>query len=175
MITKNFIKQCEQAEELQAWYKSDVKNVREGDRYICRCNTCKNSMYVHIVKDSDIDYINERDTTDVDPTYAAMVSLSGVGEFGAFWDDGGFIWLPTQERLQEMILKIFSPFAKIIKFSEFVSNYVKLYRDTKYEDLYWRDLYPTAIESMNELWLMYVMYEKYHKIWTGEKWVKADD
>ena len=175
MITKNFIKQCEQAEELQAWYKSDVKNVREGDRYICRCDTCKENMFVNYVKDSDIDYINERDITDVDPTYAAMVSLSGVGEFGAFWDDGGFIWLPAQERLQEMILKIFSPFAKIIKFSEFVSNYVKLYRDTKYEDLYWRGLYPTAIESMNELWLMYVMYEKYHKIWTGEKWVKAND
>ena len=85
------------------------------------------------------------------------------------------IWLPTQEQLQEMILKIFSPFAKIIKLSDFVSNYVKLYRETKYADLYWRDLYPTAIESMNEFWLMYVLYEKYKKIWTGEKWVNANE
>lgn len=83
-------------------------------------------------------------------------------------------WIPTQEQLQEMVLKIFSPFAKIIKLGDFVSNYVKLYKGSKYENLYWRDLYPTAIESMNEFWLMYVMHKKYNKIWTGQKWVKAE-
>ena len=24
----------------------------------------------------------------------------------------------------------------------------------------------------NELWLAFVMHEKYHKVWTGEKWAK---
>jgi len=158
MITKNFIKQCEQAEELQKWYKSDVKNVCEGDRYICRCNTCKNSMYVHIVKDSDIDYINERDMTDVDPTCAAMVSLSGVGEFGAFWDDGGFIWLPAQERLQEMIGK------QLVKLDGEISRMANMFFISNNNQILW-----------NEFWLMYVMKEKYHKIWTGEKWVKVND
>jgi len=162
MITKNFIKQCEQAEELQAWYKSDVKNVREGDRYICRCDTCKNSMYVHIVKDSDIDYINERDMTDVDPTCAAMVSLSGVGEFGAFWDDGGFIYLPTQERLQEMI-NAYCNYHRINLIHEFVHLDAHEYGWNK-----WCEFVNDA--SMNELWLAFVMHEKYHKIWTGEKW-----
>jgi len=35
---------------------------------------------------------------------------------------------------------------------------------------------PTIINcnSMNELWLAFVMHEKYQKIWTGEKWVKAE-
>jgi len=27
--------------------------------------------------------------------------------------------------------------------------------------------------TLNELWLAFVMHEKYHKIWTGEKWVKV--
>ena len=147
MITKNFIKQCEQAEELQAWYKSDVKNVREGDRYICRCDTCKESMFVHMVKDSDIDYINERDMTDVDPTYAAMVSLSGVGEFGAFWDDGGFIYLPTLERLFEMEAT----------YSKHETFFFDFRLDIK-EDV-----------------LKDIMNKKYNKIWTGERWVKAND
>lgn len=26
-------------------------------------------------------------------------------------------------------------------------------------------------ESLNELWLAFVMKEKYHKIWTGEEWI----
>ena len=153
MITKNFIKQCEQAEELQAWYRSNVKNVHEGDRYICQCKTCTESMFVNYVKDSDIDYINERDMTDVDPTYAAMVSLSGVGEFGAFWDDGGFIYLPTQERLQEMIWQ------GLDEYEHWVSKLYDFILDLPFEPF-----------SMNEIWLMFFLHEKYHKIWTGEKW-----
>ena len=180
MITKNFIKQCEQAEELQKWYKSDVKNVREGDRYICRCDTCKDSMFVHMVKDSDIDYINERDMTDVDPTYAAMVSLSGVGEFGAFWDDGGFIYLPTQERLQEMILPIFFKMFSTTHALRNDSSFIYRMIIEKFQRWINRsspsfDEYMAMFNNLNELWLAFVMKEKYHKIWTGEKWVKADD
>ena len=171
MITKNYIKQCEQAEELQAWYKSDVKNVHEGDRYICQCDTCKESMYVHIVKDSDIDYINNRDMTDVDPTYAAMVSLSGIGEFGAFWDSGGFIYLPTQERLQE-ILHNYCQNNKVnwIECGESISKKVIL----RFSDFVIDTLYYFGYD-FNSLWLAYIMDEIYHKIWTGEKWVKAND
>ena len=161
MITQNYIKQCEQAIELQAWYKSDVKNVREGDRYICRCDTCKNSMYVHIVKDSDIDYINKRDMTDDDPTYAAMVSLSGVGEFGAFWDDGGFIYLPTQERLQKI------SDLSWWKFDERCN----VIRRCMLED----PLSEIEVETKEEAGICVVMERKYHKFWTGEKWVKAND
>ena len=148
MITKNFIKQCEQATELQAWYKSDVKNVREGDRYICRCDTCKDSMFVHMVKDSDIDYINERDMTDVDPTYAAMVNLSGVGEFGAFWDDGGFIYLPTQERLWDMLEG-----TVLEKLDNFIAN-----------------LTITIYETLQEHLLNHVMEHNWGKMWHNEKW-----
>jgi len=161
MITQNFIKMCGQATELQKWYKSDVKNVREGDRYICRCDTCKENMFVHMVKDSDIDYINERDMTDVDPTYAAMVSLSGVGEFGAFWDDGGFIWLPTQERLQE-ISGI--PWWRFDKRCDGV-------RCCLLED----PLNNIEIRTKEEAGICVVMEKKYNKIWNGEKWVKGNE
>jgi len=148
MITENYIKMCEQAEELQKWYKSDVKNVREGDRYICRCDTCKEAMFVNYVKDSDIDYINERDMTDVDPTYAAMVSLSGVGEFGAFWDDGGFIYLPTQERLWDMLEG-----TVLEKLDNFIAN-----------------LTITIYETLQEHLLNHVMEHNWGKMWHNEKW-----
>ena len=174
MITKNFIKQCEQAEELQKAWKD--KKSHNDDKIFVK-HSGQNlfiSEEIEFYKDEEtnVEYVvfKKEDTLPIPFTKWDKETFYQ-------YDDGelNVVYLPTQERLQEMILKIFSPFAKIIKFSEFVSNYVKLYRDTKYEDLYWRDLYPTTIESMNELWLMYVMYEKYHKIWTGEKWVKAND
>ena len=165
MITKNFIKQCEQAEELQAWYRSNVKNVHEGDRYICQCKTCTESMFVNYVKDSDIDYINERDMTDVDPTYAAMVSLSGVGEFGAFWDDEGFIWLPTQERLVKIhfnwYLQRYRGKMIISEYLLYLGEFTEIAEESKYK-----------YYSLKEMMLGYLYQEKYDKLWTGEKWVK---
>jgi len=169
----------EQAEEIQKEWKK--KNTHIMDNIYIK-HTEENILILE-----EIEFSNDKDEGGEDREYIIFKRAGITVEpipFTTFnketfyqYDDGelNVVYLPTQERLQEMILKIFSPFAKIIKFSEFVSNYVKLYRDTKYEDLYWRDLYPTAIESMNELWLMYVMYEKYHKIWTGEKWEKEEN
>jgi len=66
------------------------------------------------------------------------------------------IWLPTQEQLQEMILNHGHPgydnggiLFGIMKFAD----------DNKLGEI-----------SMNELWLAFVMKEKYNKVWTGEKW-----
>ena len=137
MITKNYIKMCEKAEEIQKEWKPKI-----GDKFANIDHAIGMIILFPVTKEEKQNFIKDK------------------------------FWLPTQEQLQEMILKIFSPFAKIIKLDEFVSNYVKIYKGTKYEKKYWVELYPTAIESINEFWLMYVMYEKYHKIWTGEKWVK---
>lgn len=74
------------------------------------------------------------------------------------------IWLPTQEQLQEMIewereTGLWGKFSGLwveleLQYSE------KIYRFTCY----------------NELWLAYVMWEKYQKIWDDEKeeWVKGE-
>jgi len=68
-----------------------------------------------------------------------------------------FIWLPTQEQLQEMIKK---------------RHIYYLIKDFQiFQVKYTVGLH---INDMNELWLAFVMKEKYHKIWTGEKWVKAE-
>ncbi len=83
-----------------------------------------------------------------------------IGSYDGYENDREFIeistWLPTQEQLQEMVD-------------------VGL---TRYE--YWiRELYhfvlnyPFEPASMNELWLSFVMKEKYHKVWDGEDWRKS--
>ena len=65
------------------------------------------------------------------------------------------IWLPTQEQLQEMMLKpkntlcpdIFTLIALLGVFAA-VNKY----------------------DNMNELWVAFVMKEKYNKIWNGKDW-----
>ena len=140
MITKNYIKMCEQAEEIQ--------------KLLSKSRPAKEWKHSHFVEKW-----RERNYRDIEYEEFCLENLEGRI----------IIWLPTQEQLQELILKIFSPFTKAMKFVDFISNYIKLYQHTKNEKIFWTDLYPIAL-SLNELWLMYVMYEKYHKIWTGRKW-----
>ena len=64
-----------------------------------------------------------------------------------------YIWLPRQDKLQEM-LKL-SPLPLIILFSAYV-------RDVPVYGMEW---------SMEQLWLAFVMKEKYNKKWNGEEWI----
>ena len=71
------------------------------------------------------------------------------------------IWLPTQEQLQKMMTEQgYFRFTLIELFYHFASDVFKSNSSQKF--------------SMNELWLAFVMQEKYNKAWTGDKWVKAE-
>ena len=71
------------------------------------------------------------------------------------------IWLPTQEQLQEMVkdrLFYISGSFKDIYASASTGN-----RDSH--------VVCKKAKSMNELWLAFVMKEKYNKMWNGKTWV----
>jgi len=136
MITENYIKMCEGAEEIQkAWIPLI------GDWVIF-----PNIPLPTIIRFKKT--INEMNKYD-------------------------FIYLPTQEQLQEMMTMdtsyakkynkkegaIFCGFYIFLDMMDWVKNYLKK---------------PTIINcnSMNEIWLAFVMYEKYNKTWTGKNWVK---
>ena len=68
-------------------------------------------------------------------------------------------WLPRQEDLQEMIFKIWPEFYP----QELASTFCG----------YCMDEAPESLTSMKQLWLAFVMKEKYNKVWDGEKWVAA--
>ena len=72
-------------------------------------------------------------------------------------------YLPTQEQLQEMIK---NECYEKNNFKSFISDFYYYLLD-EYEAI-------DIIESLNEAWLSFYMQEKYSKIWTGEKWVKAE-
>ena len=117
MITDNYIRMCEQAEEIQKLWKPKI-----GDWYV--------------------DFEGD----------VECVALMGesIIEHHSKYDK----WLPTQEQLQEMLFQGFDEYEHWIR---------KLYD-------FILDLPLSELMSMNELWLAFVMKEKYDKTWTGEKW-----
>ncbi len=72
---------------------------------------------------------------------------------------GQFIWLPRQDQLQAMIPEdINHPHLLVLRFKEAICGGPCSY---------------PGLNSMEQLWLAFVMKEKYGKVWNGEDWVKA--
>ena len=69
------------------------------------------------------------------------------------------IWLPRQDQLQEMIYphegRDYSPLFELDSWHE------KIFRNKKYFD---------GFASYEQIWLAYVMFEKYGKVWNGGTW-----
>lgn len=68
------------------------------------------------------------------------------------------VWLPTQEQLQEMSSLLCNFPCQILTF---LNDWIKE-----------NEIHLSQCGSMNELWLAFVMKEKYNKIWDGQNWHK---
>ncbi len=107
-----------------------------------------------------------------------------------------YIWLPRQDQLQEMVnpehMKSIVSFNLIRSFSDFClpeivihHESLEAYRECQDEEKkrvyekrieagYEHQRYIAQFTSMEQLWLAFVMKEKYGKVWDGGEWVKAD-
>ncbi len=78
----------------------------------------------------------------------------------------GNVWLPRQDQLQEMVEPKPSPrlFAEFMTFLGYDGEHFSGgYPITR----------PPDFSSMEQLWLAFVMKEKYGKTWNGEEWVNV--
>jgi len=131
MLTNNYIKMCEQAEEIQDRWRKPFKSYIgdlywQGEEYLMIPEAC---------------------------IYVTEIMFNPKDEH---------IWLPTQEQLQDMI------FGKYTGIQTITSAIEQFSKSKTGCDI-------SIIGEMNELWLAFVYHEKWNKVWTGEKWVKADD
>ena len=144
-ISAEYIKMCGKAEEIQK-LRHLVTDWRKGDWYRRPTN------WIEVVADE-----------------ATIPNLPNPPH--------GTVWLPRQDQLQEMISY---PTLGSEKFKEMVRYYheiVCIGQDTKVNLL--RAVASFAAErsfvgchqTMEQLWLAFVMCEKYNKIWDGEKWI----
>lgn len=81
------------------------------------------------------------------------------------------IWLPRQDQLQEMVNELPEWQKHIINrlyaFADFVHK--EPYLPKHFKDIE-KDEACHFFTSMEQLWLAFVMKEKYNKIWYGEDW-----
>jgi len=136
MITELFIKQCEQAEEIQKLWKPELLDKVITKKTLTNNNYSQNA--VGYIKDFEHPY----------------------DEY--YYKNYGYIWLPTQEQLQEMWWDKDSALHPKDMFRRF-----SLVLDIN-EDYFYLFLSP------NELWLAVVMHELYNKRWTGKDWITIE-
>lgn len=79
----------------------------------------------------------------------------------------GSIWLPRQDQLQEIVeIKTAQQFSdKFLGKEGICIEFLDSSVPNALED-YW-----VQFTSMEQLWLAFVMKEKYNKVWDGERWV----
>jgi hypothetical protein len=71
------------------------------------------------------------------------------------------VWLPTQSQLQGMV--DIHPLSRLVQqFSVFAHNNLSAAPTM--------DSYNIRFETMNQLWLAFVMHKKFNKTWNGEGW-----
>lgn len=83
------------------------------------------------------------------------------------WKDIGTVWLPRQDQLQEMLYSTIERGSEFVIFMQPKFNRFSGYKHTAQGSMD----YPDMVASMEQLWLAFVMEEKYSKTWDGEDWV----
>lgn len=81
-------------------------------------------------------------------------------EVSRYWQIEDLIWLPTQEQLQEMILTS-KKYTDMFILNNLLSDFMidNLDKENRV--------------NMNEIWLAFVMEERWNKIWSDKQWKKA--
>lgn len=164
--SEQYIKLCERAEEIQKlrqwrYYDNDLlRETREGN--------FEEGDYIWV--DSGI-YLIGGDCYEVQEysRYGLEIASAGYCE-GYGFNVKKVIWLPRQDELQEMVdegnvLELLSAFDCFI-----YTDFKIAPQNNLIQRRFW-NLYVTQFTSMEQLWLAFVMKEKYNKTWENGKWI----
>lgn len=128
------------------------------DNYILMCDQAKQLQNAWEPKDWDIFVYRDSEEMDI------MMYMEEEYNRKEMWIvDGIYIWLPTQEQLQEMM-----PKSDVTSLVEYIKNVELRYHDRFDENAV--GYFTGTFISLTELWLAFVVKERWNKIWTGEKW-----
>ncbi|KKN03722.1 hypothetical protein LCGC14_1104810 [marine sediment metagenome] len=119
--------------------------------------------------DTSETYIKMADCEEIQVLNPARMSPVAFREYQREHDTSvwrGFTWLPRLDQLQEMVLAShnWTSVDLVWHFSEWAVKATNEWGNT------------TPFATMEQLWLAFVMKEKYNKTWSGEEWtvIKAE-
>jgi len=106
----------------------------------------------------------------VEKAKVGWLRTSAVGEVINTIDHNGEVfifsdatWLPTQAQLQEMVPT---------KFGSTRPNFKMISELNHFFDYWDTNGIPYFLSTWEQLWLAFVMKEKYNKVWNGDDWIK---
>jgi len=142
-----------------------------------QCHTFERGDYFHIPKGThytgEYDGVTSEGMTDIfipqegryypftsvdytgDDTVVCIGSVFSEDPFAAEYSISDVIWIPRQDQLQQMISD---------DIGHLVSN-IKVFFESR--------IVPETCGSMEQLWLAFVMREKFSKTWDGGEWVEV--
>ena len=149
-----YIKMCEKAIEMQEQWKPS-----EGDYFysidgfdVFSCFEGSYNKYIHM------------------PAGISLIFYPDKTLSGEDYKKDFMLWLPRQDQLQELVERIKCKVHISFRFSQLLMDrYSKGTSQSAFVVL--SNLSNSPI-SMEQLWLAFVMKEKYQKVWNGEDWTK---
>ena len=142
--SETYVKMCEKAEEIQVGHKFQL-----GDYYKYHSGWCVEAIGVYHGDDIEVENLGNNS--------ASPQARCPKGHIQ-------YLWLPCQDQLQAMAFSYWDEIGN--------DNYTL---HTFFNDFiewdYRHNEYPCEIfKSFDQLWLAFVMKEKYNKVWNGEDW-----
>ncbi len=169
--SKTYIKMCEKAEEIQELKRCprstiphrDETKVMPGDVFYCKGSMSGDYYVGPDFSEGDIFVSGEVSCVHMDYPDAHIRK----DESRYSYDDAPLIWLPRQDQLQEMVIN--NPFKGLLNMHFFFADF--FYDETMEEvGCGSQPIEPQKFTSMEQLWLAFVMKEKYNKAWNGKEW-----
>ena len=150
-----YIKKCEKALEIQR------HKLQEGDFYKYHSGWCVELIQVYMGDDVEHRIGN--------PT-AKIVERCIKGHLQ-------YVWLPSQAQLQGMIVSQDLSSYEVINPTSppLIDNLLVAFQVYYTHQPWWSKAdvdYPRP--TMEQLWLAFVMYRKWDKVWNGEDWIKRE-
>lgn len=152
--SETYIKMCEKAKEIRALWQP-----REGD------------YYVYSSKPAMVALTPAKEFIPFDHRACEIGMVTSL----PFLPDRKYlVWLPCQDQLQEMLgANAYELLDSIYEFCGDFEIYPYLVAPGGARDCLGQNDYTRQFTSMEQLWLAFVMKEKYNKIWDGEDWVEG--
>ena len=145
-FTEKYIKMCEKAEEIQRRWKPVI-----GD-WLCWKIDYEDRLIMIVY-----------DTQKISSALSMLFVVSPFNKYKTALKIKEAIWLPRQDQLQEMILEE-EKMTNCLLLTEMFVEFLDKHREWLFESLC----------SMEQLWLIFVMWELYGKIWDDgkEEWAE---
>jgi len=150
--SEQYIKMCEKAGEIQG-----NRELLEGDFY-AYIRPKEGFNWLHHTRQEFIDNPSE---SWAEPSVCMLSDDRDYGIEHIYEDVIERCWLPRQDQLQEMLL---------FPCGDFKDNFWSAlddFRDYAFSETF----IPYIPTSMEQLWLCYVMKQKYGKAWNGADWL----